>query len=114
MRRIALTLIAFIGLSGLALAHGDGKHVRGTVAQITDKAITIQMAGKKTTTVTLLADTTFVKSGAAAAVKDLKVGDRVVVDVVIKDKEMMAKIVKFGATRPAKKPAEHQSKTGQH
>ena len=113
MRRIAFTLIA-LSFSGLALAHNGFEHVRGVVTQITDKAITIQVEGKQPTTVTLLADTTFVKSGAAATMKDLKVGDKVVVDVTMKGKEMTAKIVKFGAAPTPKSTAEHHHKTGQH
>ena len=114
MRLFAFALIALFSLSGLVLAHGGAEHVRGTVTQITDKAITVHTAGKPANTIALLADTTFTKSGAAATMKDLKVGDRVVVHVVMKGKDMTAKTVEFGAASPAKKTAEHEHKTGRH
>jgi hypothetical protein len=102
MKRIALTLAAVLALAPLALAHNGVEHLRGTVTQISAKSITIQTQEKQTKTIALLSDTTFDKSGAAAALKDVKVGDRVVVDVVMKGKEMTAKAVKFGAASPHK------------
>ena len=113
MRRLAFTLIAFLSLSGLALAHGGVEHVRGIITQTTDKAITIQTTGKQTKTITLLADTTFVKSGVVATLKDVNVGDKVVVDVVMKGKDMVAKAVKFGSVPTAKGAANHVHKTAQ-
>ena len=101
MKPIALALIAFFSASGLAVAHEGFEHIRGTVTQISDKSITIQTPEKQTKTLTLLADTTFLNGTAAATLKDLKVGDRVVIDFVMKGKDMMAKEVTF---RPAPAP----------
>jgi hypothetical protein len=112
MRRMVFVLMAFMAFSGIALAHNGVEHMKGTVSQLTDKAITIDMPGMKPMTIALTADTTFAKSGKAAAAKDLKVGDRVVVDVVKKGNEMVAKAVKFGAAT-APEPAAHQHKSDQ-
>ena len=109
MRRMALVLMAFIAFSGIALAHNGVEHMKGTVSQLTDKAITIDMPGMKPMTIALTADTTFAKSGKAASAKDLKVGDRVVVDVVKKGNDMIAKAVKCGAA-PAPESSSHQHK----
>ena len=106
---MALVLMAFIAFSGIALAHNGVEHMKGTVSQLTDKAITVDMPGMKPMTIALTADTTFAKSGKAASAKDLKVGDRVVVDVVKKGNDMIAKAVKFGAA-PAPESSAHQHK----
>jgi hypothetical protein len=66
-------------LAPFLLAHGNEKHVLGTVAKITDAEITVETAAKATVTVRVVAETKFVKSGVEAALKDLKVGDRVVI-----------------------------------
>ena len=113
MRRFAFALIALFSLSELALAHKGVEHIRGTITQVTDKAITIQIAGKQTATVALLADTTFAKSGVTATLKDVKVGDKVVVDVVMKGKDLVAKAVKFGSMPTAKGTVDHPHKPGQ-
>ena len=97
MKPIALALIALFSFSGLAVAHEGFEHVRGTVTQISDKAITIQTPEKQTKTILLVADTTFQNGTAAATLRDVKVGDRVVVDVVMKGKDMTAKAVTFRA-----------------
>ena len=112
MKRITLALIALFSFSAIALAHNGVEHLRGTVTQITDKAITIATPDKQTKTITLLAGTTFVKSGAAASMKDVKVGDKVIVDVVIKGHDLTAKSVKFGAAPATRNPSEHEHKHG--
>jgi hypothetical protein len=108
---MAFVLIAFMAFSGIALAHNGVEHIKGTVSQLTDKAITIDMPGMKPMTIALTADTTFAKSGEAGSAKDLKVGDRVVVDVVKKGNDMVAKAVKFGAA-PVTESSAHQHKSG--
>lgn len=114
MKRSVLALTAFFSLSGLAVAHNGVEHMRGTVTEISDKAITIRTPEKQTKMIMLLADTRFQSGTAAATSKDVKVGDRVVVDVVMKGKDMTAKFVKFGAMPTAKSTAERQHKTGQN
>ena len=114
MKRITLALIAFLSTSGLALAHGGGEHMRGTVTQITDKAVTIQMAdkAKMVMTIALAPDTTFEKSGKAARATDLKIGDKVVIDYVEKGKDMTAKAVRFGPTATVAKATAAQGHEG--
>lgn len=111
MKQIAVAFIACVALSGIVLAHNGVEHMKGTVNQLTDKAITLDMPGMKPMTIALTAETTFVKSGKPAAAKDLKVGDRVVVDVVKKGTDMVAKAVKFG-TATTTPSAAHEHKPG--
>ena len=114
MKRIVGCVVAVLLLSVSAYAHGGFEHLRGTVTQITATTLTIEIMNKSTKststkTVTLADHTTFEKSGKPAELKDLKVGDRVIVEVPEGKSE--AHIVKFGApppksTAPAN-PAQH-------
>jgi ribosomal protein S1 len=80
-------------------AHEGNEHVMGTVTAISANSITVQSSGKeaKTTTIFVVSSTMFMKSAAHASLKDLKVGDRVVVDVKEnKDNNLEAVSVTFG------------------
>ena len=82
MRRIFLTIMAVLVLAGgVAFAHGNAEHVRGTVTNVTDTAITVQVSAKQTRTVTINAKTMVMKGDAHLSVKDVQVGDRVILDV---------------------------------
>ena len=63
-------------------------------------SVTVQVSAQSTKTLTLNDKTTFEKSGQAAQASDLKVGDRVVIDVPKGKTEAL--LIKFGAP-PAKK-----------
>jgi hypothetical protein len=113
MRRInsALMLILAFSLVTLAtLAHGTDKHVLGTVTKITDSEITVQAQDGSLQVVKIAPDTSFVKSGASATIKDLKVGDRVVIHAKPVGSDLIAHEVRFGKTptagaaAPAAKP----------
>lgn len=92
----ALTL-----LSLSAWAH-DGAHgMKGTVTAVNADTITVETLAKKTETVHFDAKTAFTKSGVSARVKDLKVGDRVIIQAHDMDGKMHAVKVRFG--KPAKK-----------
>ena len=73
----------------------------GKMIAISDNSITVETATKGATAVTvaITAQTKFVKSGVAASVKDLKVGDRVVIHVKENGKKMEATLVYFGKSR---------------
>jgi hypothetical protein len=75
----------------------------GKVASISANSITVQSTGKeaKTTTVSVIPSTMFMKSGAQVSLKDLKVGDRVVVEAKEnKDDKLEAVSVTFGKPQP--------------
>src|SRR5271156_5843062 len=104
MRRInsALLLILAFSLVTLAtLAHGTDKHVLGTVTKITDSEITVQAQDGSLQVVKIAPDTSFVKSGATATIKDLKVGDRVVIHAKPVGSDLIAHEVRFGKTPAA-------------
>jgi hypothetical protein len=97
---MVLAFIAAVALAGgVAIAHGDAEHVRGTVTSITDTAITVQVSAKETRTVTVDAKTMVMKGASHLSLKDVKVGDRVILDV--DKKSSRATEVKVATAAPA-------------
>ena len=82
-----------------SFAHNGNEHVMGTVTAISANSITVQTTAKeaKTTTISVIPSTMFMKSGAHVSLKDLKVGDRVVIEAKEnKDDKLEAISVTFG------------------
>jgi hypothetical protein len=96
-----LALVAIVSLAAAAFAHGTDKHVLGTVTKITDTEITVENQNKEVQIVKIAPDTSFVKSGASATIKDLKVGDRVVIHAKPVGNDLIAHEVRFGKQAPA-------------
>jgi ribosomal protein S1 len=96
MKRTAVVIALLFALSLLAVAHGKEKHVMGTVTNISDTSITVETSAKKSVAVEVNDKTKFEKSGAAATLKDLKVGDKVVVHADMSDNKLVANEVHFG------------------
>ena len=95
-RTIALALLALMTLSGPLLAHGGYTHVMGTV----------KAKDGKTVSVKLTEGTKFTKDGAAAAAKDMLVGQRVSVEAKGHADALEASEVKLGVMeKPAPAPA---------
>lgn len=89
-----------------AAAHGNNAHVRGVVTQVSATSITVQQADNTAKTLTLSPKTTFLKAAKAAAAADVKVGDRVVIDVPKNSTEALE--VQIGAAKAASPPAAHK------
>ena len=98
MKCVIVALSALGLISALALAHGNFEHVLGTVSKITGNSITVTTASGENQTVIVGTETKFVKSGAPASLKDLKVGERVVIHARPTGKALEAEEVKFGET----------------
>jgi len=96
MRRIAFLTLMCLVVSAVALAHGTDKHVLGTVTKISDSEITVQAQDGSLQVVKVAPDTSFVKSGVSASIKDLKVGDRVVIHAKPVGSDLIAHEVRFG------------------
>lgn len=102
MKRMLLLSVSAVLFAGLAFAHGDEQHIMGTVTRITDTTITVEVAPKQgdaqktSITVNVFPSTKFEKMGAAATIKDVKVGDRVVIHAGKKASKLEAHIVKIG------------------
>lgn len=105
MKRTVAVVALLFALSLMALAHGKEKHVMGKVTSISDSSITVETTGNKSVTVEVSEKTKFEKSGSHATLKDLKVGDKVVVYADVSGTKLVANEVHFGAMK-GKKPME--------
>jgi hypothetical protein len=99
MPRFSALAATFLFAGSLVFAHGGNEHVRGVVTKISAQSITVQTTPKETRTLVLSQQTTFKQAGKVAHLADLKVGDRVVVDVP--EKKNDALLIQFGATTTA-------------
>jgi hypothetical protein len=99
MKHTVAVVTLLFGFSLIAVAHGNQKHVMGTITSISESSITVETTDKKSVTVEIVDKTKFEKSGASATLKDLKVGDRVVVHADTSGEKLMASLVQFGATK---------------
>jgi hypothetical protein len=75
----------------------------GTVISISDSSITVESTAKKSVTLDVSDKTKFEKSGSPATLKDLKVGDKVVIHADVSGTKLVANEVHFG-TKKGKQP----------
>ncbi len=111
MRAKFFTLIALLVLTAsVAAAHGDKKHVVGTLEKINADSVTVRTADGKSVEVKLLPSTLYVSrvgnEDKSAQPSDLAVGDRVVVHATPKGETLEANEIKFStkAAAAAAKP----------
>src|SRR3984893_14121800 len=104
MMKVRVKLLASVLLFATAgFAHNGNEHVMGTVASASANSITVQSTGKetKTTTVSIIPSTMFMRSGAHVSLKALKIGERVVIEAKEnKDGKLEAISVTFGKPQP--------------
>ena len=96
MKRLLVLLLALGTCVSAAYAHNGMHHVMGTVSAITDTQITVKGTDGKTQMVTVAATTKYIKGTTALALKDVKVGDHVVIHASEKDEKLTAIEVKVG------------------
>jgi hypothetical protein len=99
MKRTITAVALLFALSAMALAHEKEKHVMGTVTGISDTSITVQTKDKKSVAVDVSEKTKFEKSGSPATLKELKVGDKVVIHADVSGDKLVADEVHFGAMK---------------
>jgi hypothetical protein len=111
MRAKFFTLIALLVLTAsVAAAHGDKKHIVGTLEKINADSVTVRTADGKSVEVKLLPSTLYVSrvgnEDKSAQPSDLAVGDRVVVHATPKGETLEANEIKFStkASAAAAKP----------
>jgi len=101
LRSLAL-LLSFALIACAALAHGDKKHVIGTVEKTSADSVTVKIADGTSVEVKLVAATTYIlRSGNVdkpAKASDLVVGDRVVIHATPKGDTFEAAEVRFSST----------------
>ena len=88
-------------MTSVAWAHGDKKHVIGTLERINADSVVVKTAAGKSVEVKLVASTMYVSHAGnedkAAKLSDLAVGDRVVIHATPKGEALEANEVKFSA-----------------
>lgn len=102
MKRAIAVPTLLLALSVMVFAHGKEKHVMGTVTSVSDNSITVETKAKQSVTVEVNDKTKFEKSGAAATMKDLRVGDKVVIHAEPSGDKLIAHEVHFGAMKSMK------------
>ena len=96
MNRLAILILAIVTLVGTAYAHNGMKHIVGTVTAISPTAITVKTTDGKIQTVGLTDSTKYMKGNSAGTLKDLKVGDHVVIHATKKGDTLLAAEVRVG------------------
>jgi hypothetical protein len=99
-------LLAIVALmASVALAHGDKKHVIGTLEKINADSVVVKTAAGKSVEVKLVATTMYVSHAGnedkPAKLADLAVGDRVAIHATPKGETLEANEVKFSASAGA-------------
>jgi hypothetical protein len=103
MKNKLFSLLAVVALvASVVLAHGDKKHVIGTLEKINADSVVVKTAAGKSVEVKLVATTMYVSHAGnedkPAKLADLAVGDRVVIHATPKGETLEANEVKFSAS----------------
>ena len=101
MKQLLSVIALVLAVSAGALAHNGNDHVRGVITAVSAQSVTVQLPDKTTKTLSISAKTEFENSGKPAHLADVKIGDRVVIDVP--EHGTNALLIKVGATNVAKK-----------
>lgn len=97
-----LSLILALAVAIPALAHGNKKHVMGTLEKISAESVTVKTMNGKSVEVKLTPKTMYVtKDDKPAKFDDIAVGQRVVIHATPKGQELIADQVKFAAATAA-------------
>lgn len=104
MKRLLAVLLTVGLISTAAVAHNGMEHVMGTVASVSDTSITVTATDGKSQTVAVTANTKYAKGSTTIILKDIKVGDHVVIHATEKNEKLTAATVKVGTVKMAAMP----------
>ncbi len=99
MKKLLLLILTFGMFAGAAYAHNGMEHVMGTVTAMTDSSVSVKIMNGTVQTVALTGETKFLKGDAAITLKDIKVGDHIVIHAAKKEGKLVAAEVKVGAMK---------------
>jgi len=97
MKQLLSVVALVLALGAGALAHNGNDHVRGVVTAVSAQSVTVQLADKSSKTLSISDKTEFEASGKPGHLADVKVGDRVVIDVP--EHKTNALLIKVGAQK---------------
>ena len=113
-RRVFTLLLSFLFVAITVSAHGDKKHVIGTIEKLNSGSVTVKTRDGKSVEVKLVPSTVYVARVATAdkpaVFADLAVGENVVIHATPKGDDLEANEVRFstsGASGPASPKAQH-------
>jgi len=100
-RRLFTLLLSFLFVAITLSAHGDKKHVIGTIEKLNSGLVTVKTRDGKSVQVKLVPSTTYVARVATvdkpASISDLAVGENVVIHAISKGADLEADEVRFSA-----------------
>ena len=96
MKRLSLLILTFGLFAGAAYAHNGMVHVMGTVTVMTESSISVKTMDGTVQTVVLSNDTKFLKGDGPTTLKEIKVGDHIVIHAAKKEGKLVAAEVKVG------------------
>jgi len=97
MKQLLSVVALLLAISTGAFAHEGNEHVRGVVTAVSAQSVTVELANKTTKTLSISARTAFETAGKPAHLADIKLGDRVVIDVP--EHTSNAALIKVGAAK---------------
>lgn len=101
MKAKLYALLAMMLMASVAFAHGDKKHVIGTLEKINPDSVVVKTAAGASVEVKLVPTTMYVSHAGnenkAAKLTDLAVGDRVVIHATPRGETLEANEVRFSA-----------------
>lgn len=100
-RKLHLLAILLVALVIPSFGHGGAEHIKGTVTKVDETSITLTTPAKETKVIHFDKTTKFIKGASESTIKELKVGDRVVIDLHQMDGKAHASQVRFGAQKKA-------------
>jgi len=96
MKTLCISLMLALAAVVPAFAHGNKKHVMGTLEKVSAHAVVVKTTDGKSVEVKLAPTTLYVdKDGKAAKLADLAPGQRVVIHATPKGTDLIANEVKF-------------------
>jgi hypothetical protein len=94
MRQLLLMTLTLGLCAGIAFAHNGMVHVMGTVTAITGTSISVRATDGTVQNVALTSETKYLRGVAAVSLKDIKIGDRIVIHATGKADHLVAAEVK--------------------
>jgi hypothetical protein len=99
MKRLLLLILSFGLFAGAAYAHNGMVHVMGTVTAMTDTSISVKAMDGKVQTVALTTGTKYLRGETSVTLKDIKIGDHIVIHATGKPDHLVAAEVKLGTMK---------------
>ena len=101
MTRKLLLIGCMALLASAGFPHGNEQHVIGTVTKVSQDSVTVQTVDKTLIEVKIVSDTKITKNDTPVELKDLHLGDRVVIHAKKVSDQLQAHTVQIGTAGAA-------------